>query len=127
MGIRSQGRRRYIRTVGSALRTRCRLRPGAGARLVLAELVLVRLGALVGAAADVQVLYITVDPQRDDAVRLKKYLGGFDPTFVGGTGTEQQLAAVRKSYGISAEKHILGDSYTYEHSSFTYLIDRRGR
>ena len=82
---------------------------------------------LAGAAADVQVVYITVDAQRDDSDRLKKYLRGFDPTFVGGTGTEQQLAAVRKNYGISAERHVLGDSYTYEHSSFTYLIDRSGR
>lgn len=82
---------------------------------------------LAAAAADVQVVYITVDPQRDDTARLKNYLRGFDPTFVGGTGTEQQLAAVRKNYGISAEKHVLGDSYTFEHSSFTYLIDRSGR
>ena len=82
---------------------------------------------LAAAAADVQVVYITVDPQRDDAARLKKYLGSFDPTFVGGTGTEQQLAAVRKDYGISAQKQVLGDSYSYAHSSFTYLIDRSGR
>jgi protein SCO1/2 len=81
---------------------------------------------LAAAATDVQVVYITVDPQRDDSARLKKYLGAFDPTFVGGTGTEQQLAAVRKNYGISAEKQVLGDSYSYEHSSFTYLIDRKG-
>jgi protein SCO1/2 len=83
-----------------------------------------RLGA---AAGDVQVVYITVDPQRDDSARLKKYLGGFDATFVGGTGTQQQLAAVRKNYGISTQRQNLGDSYTYEHSSFTYLIDRSGR
>ena len=83
--------------------------------------------ALAKAAADVQVVYITVDPQQDDAPRLKKYLGSFDPTFVGGTGTEQQLAAVRKDYGISAQKQVMGDSYTYAHSSFTYLIDRKGR
>jgi protein SCO1 len=82
---------------------------------------------LAAAAADVQIVYITVDPERDNPTRLKKYLGGFDPTFVGGTGTEQQLAAVRKNYGISAEKQVLGDSYAYEHSSFTYLIDRSGR
>jgi protein SCO1/2 len=79
------------------------------------------------AAADVQVVYITVDPQRDDTARLKKYLGSFDPTFVGGTGSEQQLAAVRKDYGVSAQKQVMGDSYTYAHSSFTYLIDRGGR
>src|SRR5882724_2186246 len=79
------------------------------------------------AAADVQVVYITVDPQRDVPARLAKYLGSFDPTFVGGTGTEDQLAAVRKNYGISAEKKNIGGDYTYAHSSFTYLIDRTGR
>lgn len=79
------------------------------------------------AAANVQVVYITVDPERDGVERMKKYLAGFDTTFVGGTGTAQQLAAVRKDYGISAEKKTFGDTYSYSHSSFTYLIDRSGK
>jgi protein SCO1/2 len=79
------------------------------------------------AAADVQIVYVTVDPGRDVPARLAKYLASFDPTFIGGTGTEDQLAAVRKNYGISAEKKIIGDDYAYAHSSFTYLIDRTGR
>ena len=79
------------------------------------------------AAADVQVVYVTVDPERDDAARLKQFLGGFDPTFVGGTGTAAQLAAVRKLYGISATKIPMGDSYLFSHSSFVYLIDRTGK
>jgi protein SCO1 len=83
-----------------------------------------KLGA---AAADVQVLYVTVDPQRDVPERLKKFLASFDNTFIGGTGTETQLAAVRKDYGVSAKKIPYGGSYTYAHSSFTYLIDRKGR
>src|SRR5689334_189965 len=78
-------------------------------------------------AANVQVVYITVDPARDNPERMNKYLRGFDPSFIGGSGTEQQLAAVRKDYGISSERKPLGDSYTYVHSSFTYLIDRSGR
>jgi protein SCO1/2 len=82
---------------------------------------------LQSAAADVQVVYITVDPQRDVPTRLAKYLGSFDPTFVGGTGTQEQLATVRRNYGISAEKKNIGNDYTYAHSSFTYLIDRTGR
>jgi len=82
---------------------------------------------LAAAAADVQVVYITVDPQRDDSARMKKYLGAFDRTFVGGTGTEGQLATVRRDYGISAVKQVAGDGYSYDHSSFTYLIDRSGR
>jgi protein SCO1/2 len=83
-----------------------------------------KLGA---AAAGVQVVYVTVDPERDDTARLKKFLGNFDGTFVGGTGTETQLSAVRKSYGVSAQKQIDGEGYSYNHSSFTYLIDREGR
>ncbi len=78
-------------------------------------------------AADVQVVYITVDPERDVPERLKKFLGAFDTTFVGGTGSEQQLAAVRALYGVTAKKIPYEDSYTYAHSSFTYLIDRTGR
>jgi protein SCO1 len=79
------------------------------------------------AASDVQVLYITVDPERDVADQMQKYLRGFDTTFIGGTGTPEQLAAVRKDYGVSAEKKRYGDTYTVAHSSFTYLIDRSGR
>ena len=82
-----------------------------------------RLGAQ---ASDMQVIYITVDPERDDAARLKKYLTAFNPTFVGGTGTEAQLAAGRKDYGIAAEK-VAGPDGSYTHSSFIYLIDREGR
>src|SRR5688572_21648688 len=48
----------------------------------------------------VQVVYVTVDPERDDAGRMRAYLGGFDPSFVGGTGTPAQLAAVREKYGV---------------------------
>ncbi len=82
-----------------------------------------KLGAQAG---ELQVIYITVDPERDDAAQLKKYLSGFNPTFVGGTGTEAQLAAVRKDYGIAAEK-VAGPDGSYTHSSFIYLIDREGR
>ena len=79
------------------------------------------------ASRGVQVVYITVDPERDVPERLKSFVTRFDPTFVGGTGTPAQLAAVRESYGISAKKIPVGNTYAYSHSSFTYLIDREGR
>jgi protein SCO1/2 len=75
----------------------------------------------------VQVVYVTVDPERDDAQRMRAYLRGFDPTFVGGTGTPAQLASVRKDYGVMAERKPVGDSYSVGHSSSVYLIDRSGR
>ncbi len=68
-----------------------------------------RLGA--AAAANVQVIYVTVDPDRDDPAHLKSYLANFDSTFIGGTGTPDQLAKVRTAYGITAEKVPAGDSY----------------
>jgi protein SCO1/2 len=83
--------------------------------------------ALGPAAANVQVVYVTVDPERDVPERMSHYLRGFDATFIGGSGTPEQLSAVRKDFGVSAEKKVYGSTYSYTHSSFTYLIDRSGR
>jgi protein SCO1 len=80
-----------------------------------------------GTGADqVQVVYLTVDPERDDAGRMKEYLAGFDPTFVGVTGAPAELAAVQKEYGIFANREKTGESYSFSHSSYTYLVDRDG-
>ncbi len=78
-------------------------------------------------AADVQVAYVTVDPERDTAAQMKKFLGSFDPSFVGGVGTRAQLEAAYESYGISVSKVTNPDgSYTLGHSSSIYMIDREG-
>lgn len=82
-----------------------------------------RLGAQ---GQQVQVVYVTVDPERDDAARMRAYLRGFDPSFVGGTGTPAQLAAVRGKYGVMAQRKPVGNSYSVGHSSSVYLIDRKG-
>ena len=83
-----------------------------------------KLGAL---GSQVQVIYLTVDPERDSAERLKQYLTAFDPSFVGGTGTPAQMAAVRSSYGVTAERVGTGADYGIAHSSFIYLITREGK
>jgi protein SCO1 len=75
---------------------------------------------------DVQVLYITVDPERDNQERMNAYLKGFDPSFIGGTGRAEELNAVRQNYGIQANRKQYGSNYTFGHSSFIYLIDRKG-
>ncbi|MES2675232.1 MAG: SCO family protein [Pseudomonadota bacterium] len=83
-----------------------------------------KLGAL---ANDVQVIYVTVDPAKDTPQRLREYLAVFDPTFIGVTGTDNQLAAVQKEYGITAAKALskTGQAEVH-HSSYIYLIDRDG-
>lgn len=85
-----------------------------------------KLGA---ADKDFQVLYVTVDPERDSAAVLRAYLAAFDPTFMGATGTPAELAQVRKAYGIQATRtEPRGNPPTYfvHHSSYVYLIDRTG-
>jgi protein SCO1/2 len=78
-------------------------------------------------AGDVQVVYVTVDPERDTATQMKKFLGNFDPTFVGGVGTRPQLEVAYQSYGISISKVVNPDGgYTLGHSSSIYMIDRAG-
>jgi protein SCO1/2 len=84
-----------------------------------------------GARADkLQVVFISVDPERDTPQALKEYLAKFDPGFIGITGTAQQMAAIRNAYGIQAKSHPLGkgkNDYVISHSTFLYLIDPQGK
>jgi protein SCO1/2 len=83
---------------------------------------------LLGPQADsVQVVFITVDPERDDPQRMKTFLAAFDPTFIGATGKPEALEAVRRSYGVSARKIPMADGYLFDHSSSIFLIDAEGR
>ena len=83
--------------------------------------------ALGPAADSLQVVFVTVDPERDPPPRLKTYLAAFDASFVGGTDKPEVLAAMRKSYGVVAEKVPAGDSYGMNHTSSVFLIDREGK
>ncbi|WP_457424787.1 SCO family protein [Roseateles sp. P5_E7] len=85
--------------------------------------------ALGADAADVQVVYVTVDPARDDVPRIRQYLAAFDPTFIGGTEAPDKLAAMRKRYGVVAEKiaSTQPNAYGMNHSTSVWLIDRAGK
>lgn len=86
-----------------------------------------KLGA---AASAVQVVYVTVDPERDNPQRLASYLKGFDASFVGGTGEPAQLTAIRQRYGVVANKVVASAAhggYAIDHSSSVFMIDREGR
>jgi protein SCO1/2 len=81
-------------------------------------------------AADVQVIFVSVDPDRDTPSRLREYLQFFNPTFLGATGKKGQIDAVRQAYGVFADKvqsenKKLG--YEVHHSSSIFLIDREGK
>ena len=81
-----------------------------------------------GEAADqVQVVFVTVDPERDSAAHMRQYLAAFDGSFVGATGDGQSLASVREDYGVTATKEGTGPDYAMAHTSSIFLIDRAGR
>lgn len=80
------------------------------------------------AARDVQLIYVTVDPMRDSPERLREHLAAYNPSFLGATGTPDELAAVQKAYGVVAEKAVSQNQALgyVNHSSSLYLIDRQG-
>ncbi len=87
-------------------------------------------GALktLGPDADrVQVVFVTVDPERDTPQDLVQYVNAFDPRFVALRGSLDATQRVAKEFKIYFEKRKQGDSYTVDHSSQTYVIDAHGR
>ena len=76
----------------------------------------------------VQVLFVSVDPERDTPQRLADYLAAAAPGAVGLTGTAEDLAAVARMYGASFDRVPQGDrgDYTVDHSAWTYVLDRDG-
>ena len=77
----------------------------------------------------VQVLFITVDPERDTADLLSKYVPAFDPRFLGLRGNAEETARTAKEFKILYEKQpgASPGSYTMDHSAGTFIFDPQGR
>jgi protein SCO1/2 len=83
-----------------------------------------------GADADrVQVLFITVDPERDTPELLKQYVPAFDRRFLGLYGNADATARTAKEFKVIYQK-VAGPtpgSYTMDHSAGSYVFDPKGR
>ncbi|PPD10651.1 SCO family protein [Methylophilus sp.] len=79
-------------------------------------------------ADDVQVLFVTVDPERDTQEVLAQFVPGFDPRFIGLRGTVEEVAANLSEYKVYAAKvSEPGKSgYTMDHSAGLYVFDKTG-
>jgi protein SCO1/2 len=75
----------------------------------------------------VQVLFVTVDPERDTKQDLAKYVTAFDPRFLGMYGDLEATRRVAKDFKIFFEKRKTGDTYSIDHSGQSYVIDPQGR
>jgi protein SCO1/2 len=76
----------------------------------------------------VQVAMVTVDPARDTPDVLDGYLAHFDPSFIGFTGTDAQIAAVADDYHVyyEAQAGTADTGYLVDHWSGVYLVDPEG-
>ena len=94
----------------------------------MAELAAVR--KKLGADGDqIQGVFVTVDPDRDTPQVLKAYLGTMDPSFVGLTGTREQIDAATKDFKVFYQK-VPGKaegSYTIDHTAGAFVFDRDGQ
>ena len=95
--------------------------------LLLMETAIEKLGP--DTARKVNLVFITVDPARDTPELLKGYVTNFGPTFIGLTGTPEQVAAAARAYRVYYQKVPGKDGapYLMDHSSIVYLLDRNGR
>lgn len=78
-------------------------------------------------AERVQVLMVSVDPERDTQDALAKYVTAFEPRFLGLRGDLAATKKVANDFKIYFEKRKQGDSYTVDHSAQSYVIDPQGR
>lgn len=87
------------------------------------------LDSLGSAARDVQVLFVSLDPERDTPELLKSYVMSFDPSFIALSGTPEETARTAKDFKVFFQK-VPGKtpgSYTIDHTAGTYVFDRAGR
>jgi len=94
------------------------------AELLKLALVMKQLGPV---AAHVQVLFITLDPQRDTPALLKRYVAAFDSRFIGLTGTTAQVDQAASSFNVQYARVPSESDYTIDHSTATFVLDGSGR
>jgi len=79
-------------------------------------------------ASKVNVVFITVDPERDTTELLSTYLGSFHAGIRGLTGTDEQVTQAMRAYRAFGRKVPLdGGGYTMDHTTFVYLMDKQGQ
>jgi len=76
----------------------------------------------------VQVLFVTVDPERDTQQALKRYVPSFNPAFLGLTGDLEATTRAAKEFKVYFQKQAVKDGgYSVDHSAGTFVFDRDGR
>jgi protein SCO1/2 len=79
-------------------------------------------------AGDVQLIMVSLDPERDTPEKLAEYMGHFHPSFIGITGAKEQLDEITSLYGIFYQVNEGSDAtgYLIDHTATLMVIDRQG-
>lgn len=79
-------------------------------------------------ADDIQVIMVSVDPERDTAEQLETYLKYFDPRFIGMTGAKEDIDAAATQFGVYYEAHegTAATGYLVDHTSTVAMVDEDG-
>ena len=80
--------------------------------------------------AKVQVLFVSVDPERDTKELLKQYVTAFDPAFLGLVGDAEATVRAAREFKVYVQKQppkTPGGSYSVDHSAGTFILDQQGR
>jgi protein SCO1/2 len=75
----------------------------------------------------IQVVMVSVDPERDSLDRLQAYLENFHPSFIALTGSEVEIQAVADEFGVFFSRSGEGDDYTVDHTARTFIVDPDGQ
>ena len=73
-------------------------------------------------SANVQPLFVTIDPARDTTKVLAEYTAAFDPRILGLTGTAAQVAAAARIYNVTYIRRGLADDYSMDHTATIYVV-----
>jgi protein SCO1 len=80
-------------------------------------------------ADKMKVVFVSIDPERDDLESLTLYTNAFHEDFIGLRSDDKELERLMDQFGVVAEKQVLGDSalaYLYDHTATLFLINPKG-
>lgn len=85
--------------------------------------------ALGADTTNLRFLFVSMDPDRDTPAIAQAYARQFDPAFLGVTGSDAELEALKKAWSIAAypEGDPRSGNYTVAHPAHTFVVDRQGR
>lgn len=76
---------------------------------------------------ELQVVFISIDPEHEHGIELRRYAASFNKNFIGLSGTTEQLTNLKQQFGVIAERDETSSKSTLNHTSAIFLINPKGQ